>query len=376
MSNITVGAHVFTVLLVLLQCGLAAVLAYRLYLLSHTYHGGVHPHQRLTTVNMLRVHRVCIFIMTALQCVRCVDPFASLGIWSYYFTRTLQLAVTILLYFQYSTTTFVCMDTLYACALKRTPYWLTIIVSILPALALVLGLFALVAEFVEARQWVTAALDFFIVVSVGANLTTYNVSGACLIQILRKHQLTGSGEEISGSKSASPFALVISKTLRSMWLLSLPSVGAMVMFGILAVGLSNNKAIVAYNPSNPAWNVFATIFLQLVLGLLFTRMAWVSKTALDAEILASVNGSSRESEKRSSGMVSRADSKARAMRLTQSPIPRNSESPSTQNSQAEPEPPVVAVTVVDDSNCDQPVVLPSPCTEIVQPGELPITEIV
>jgi len=346
MSNTTVGAHVVALLLALLQCGLATVLAYRLYLLSCT-HRGVDPHRRPTTVNMLRVHRVCIFIMTALQCVRCIDPFCALGIWPYTLTRCLQLIVTISLYFQYSASTYVCMDTLYACALKRTPFWLAIVVSILPTAEFGVGFGGLFAEFASAQQWATAVTDFYVVLALVVNLTTYDVAGLWLIRILRTHQTTGAGEDISGSKSASPFDVVIDKTLRSMSLLSCPSLAAMVAYLILGIGNSNTRPIATYNPNALGWNVFVTIFVQLVLGLLFTRLAWISKTALDAAIMASV--SSKESDQRKSG-ASRGELKEKAARLSQSP-PKTSQPAGSlaQNSQARESDPVVGVTIVDDA---------------------------
>jgi len=348
MSNTTVGAHVVALLLALLQCGLATVLAYRSYLLSCT-HKGVDPHRRPTAVNMLRVHRVCVFVMTTLQCVRCIDPFCALGIWPYAFTRSVQLIVTITLYFQYSATTYVCMDTLYACALKRTPCWLAIVVSILPVAELGVGAGGLFAQFASAQQWITAVVDFYIVLALAVNLTTYNVSGFWLIRILRTHQLTGAGEDITGSKSASPYDAVIAKTLRSMFLMSLPSLAALLVLLILGIGNCNNRPIAPYNVNALDWSVFMAIFIQLVLGFLFTRSGWITKTALDAAIMASVNASSKESEKKS-GVSSRAELKERAARLSQAPTKSRSETP-PQNSQAESEGPVVVVTV-DDSTPD------------------------
>jgi len=344
-------------LLVLLQCGLASVLAYRWYLLSQLYRGA-EPHRRQTTVNILRVHRVCIFIMAALQCVRCIDPFSALGIWPYALTRFIQLAVTITLYFQYSAATYVCMDTLYACALKRTPCWLAVIVSILPASEFVVGFGLLTAEFVSGQQWAAAVANFHIVLALAVNLTTYNVSGLWLIRILRNHQQTGVGEDISGSGSASPFDVVIDKTCRSMFLLSMPSLAAIVLYLMLGVGDCNTRPLPVYDPNALGWSVIVNLFVQLVLGLLFTRLAWISKTALDAEIMASVTVSSKESsQKRTSRGASRAELKERAARLSQAPT-RHSNG-STQNSRAESEATVVTVTVeseapvVDDSRADQ-----------------------
>jgi len=153
-----------------------------------------------SSANFLKVHRACIFLNTTFQLIRCIDPFCALGILPYTFVRFLQLSVTISLYFQYSCTTYIVMDTLYACALKRTPSWLAIVVCILPVAEFVWGLAVWQQRF--AQQW---------------NLTTYNVSGIILIRILRRHQQTGTaavGEDISGSKSASPFDVVIAKTMR------------------------------------------------------------------------------------------------------------------------------------------------------------------
>jgi hypothetical protein len=296
-----------------------------------------------------------------LQCVRCIDPFISLGIWSYGGLRFLQLSVTITIYFQYSSTTYIVMDTLYACALKRTPNWLAVVVSILPVTELVVGFSMYICEFLVAQQWVGAVISFYVVLVFTVNLATYNVSGLYLIRILRNHQKTGisaTGEDITGSKSASPFDVVISKTMRSMVMLSVPSIAALIMFFILGVGNLNTRPPNPYNAENPPWSALATMFLQLVLGLLFTRVCWISKTALQAEIISkgmsTPSGTSTSDppsqgspdQKRSGRTLSRAE-KERAKRMSQSPKPRRSENrPSTQNSRAEPETAsIIAVTV-------------------------------
>jgi len=343
MFGVVVGAHVLALLLALLQCASAAVLAYRLYLLSCVCKGA--DPRRTNSYVVLKVLRVCIFIMTALQCVRCIDPFCAQGIWPYPMTRTLTLLVTITIYFQYSATTYIVMDTLFACALKRTPNALAIVVSILPACELVIGLGGLIGEFRAGRQWVTAVINFYVVLSLAVNVITYNVSGLWLISILRKHQSTGSsppGEDISGSKSASPFDVVVAKTSRSLVLLTVPSVIAMIMYIIIGINNSTTNAIPTYNPQAVGWNSYVTIFVQLVLGLLFTRVAWVSKTTLDAGLVAkmvnsqSTAGTSKDEKQRSSGSPSRAELKEKAARLSQA-IPRL-EAPSVE---------AVAVTVVE-----------------------------
>jgi len=361
MSNATVGAHVAAVLLTLLQCGLAIVLSYRVYLLPRIHK--VDSKRRPKAVNTMRVLRICIFIMTALQCVRCIDPFA-LSIWPYALTRFIQLAVTITLYFQYSAITYLSMDTLYACALKRTPEWLAVVLAILPAIEFVVGFGTLIFEQVVGQQWVKAVPNLYVVVSLVVNLSTYNFSGVWLIRVLRKHQQTASSADVTtGSKSASPLDVMIAKTTRSMFLMTLPSLAAAVMYLIMGVGNCNNRPIPPYDPESLGWNVFVTVFVQLVLGLLFTRAAWISRAALDAEIMTkttatiSSGGVSREDQRRTG--ASRAELKERASVLSQSPS-RPSES---QAGCA----PSVAVTVVDDSTeC-----LPSPTVEIVSVACLP-----
>jgi len=356
MSNTTVGVHVVAVVLALLQCALAAVLAYRLYLLSHTSKG-VDPHRRATTVNILKVHRACIFIMTALQCLRVIDPFSALGIWPYGFVRFLQLAVTISIYFQYSSTTYIVMDTLYACVLKRTPTWLAIIISILPVSEFVVGFGMLAAEYLVGQQWVGAVVSFYVVLMLTVNLTTYNVSGVLLIRLLRNHQSTGAGEDISGSKSASPFDVVISKTLKSMTMLTLPSLATWLIFLVLGVSNCNTRPMPVFDPNALQWNVIATMFIQLILGLLFTRVAWISKTALEAAIVGKISstpssGGAVSSEgtpqKRSDRAASRAELKERAKRMSQSP--NHSEGTSSAQGSHADQPVVVAVDAKSENS--------------------------
>jgi len=257
------------------------------------------------------------------------------------------------------------MATLYACALKTTPTWLDAAVCILPTSFAMVGFAAIICEYVVARQWVSAALGFYQVLMFTTNVTTYNVAGVHLIRILRNHQRTAPSEGSgSGSKSASPFDLVITKTKRSMAMLSLPSMFGVIGFLVIAVGATNNQPSVPFNPASPAWGAYGMLYLQLVLGLLFTRVCWITKTALLAEIMGRTSeksgskgtsgqsGNSRNSsegpqaspdQKKSS---SSADLKARAKRISQSPPRHSEERPSsTQDSRAEPEAAAVAVTV-------------------------------
>jgi len=356
MSNTnTLVVHVIAAMLALLQCGLSIVLTYRLYIMS----GFKGPdRRRVTTVYMLRVHRICILIMTTLQFVRCIDPFCALGIWTYELIRVLQLSVTITIYFQYSTTTYVIMDTLYACVLKRTPWWLAYIVSIIPVSECIVGFAMLAAEFAIGLQWVGAVISFYVVFMFAVNMVTYNVSGFLLIRILRTHQEgTPASDDISGSK-ASPFALVIAKTTRSLVFLTIPSLAALIMFLIIGMGGTNTKPLVPFIPSAPTLAAMFTLFLQLVLGLLFTRVAWISKEALDAEIASKVmtgtpTTQSLEEKRRAS---SRADTQERGGRKSQSPRPAPRASENSQGASStsdscvvevqiptEPEPNAVAV---------------------------------
>jgi len=221
------------------------------------------------------------------------------------------------------------MDTLYTCALKRTPSWLAIVVCILPVSEFVVGFATLAAAYVFAQQWVGAIVSFSVVLMLTVNLTTYNVSGCILIRILRKHQQTGvaaAGEDITGSKSASPFDVVIAKTLRSMCFLTLPSLATLLMFFVTGVSSCNSRPLPPYDPNNVTWSVMATLFVQLILGFVFTRVAWVSKAALDAEIAKTVSteGSPSIDARRSSRAPTRADLKERAKRISQSPNSRPS----------------------------------------------------
>jgi hypothetical protein len=372
---------VVAALLALLQCVLSSVLAYRLYLLSQTYKG-VDPHRRTTAVKFMKAHRIFIFIMTVLQCIRCVDPFTALGIWPYDLVRFLQLVITMTLYFQYSCTTYIVMDTLYACALKRTPGWLAIVVCILPVSELVVGFAMLICSYLVAQQWIGAIIGFYVVLMLTVNLTTYNVSGIYLIRILREHQKTGTSatptEDISGSKSASPFDIVIAKTMRSMAMLTIPSLATLLMFLVQAVTQCNTRPTPVFDSANPAWGLLATLFVHIILGLVFTRIGWITKTALDSQIIGKAmstpsTGSTGSSEgsppeqKRMGRGLTRAEMKERVTRMSQSPTSRSSHT-AAQNSRPDVEmreitPPVVAVTVVDSESTQKLAV--SNETEIV-----------
>jgi len=196
------------------------------------------------------------------------------------------------------------------------------------------------------------------------NLTTYNLSGVYLIQILRNHQKTGTaavGEDITGSKSASPFDIVIAKTMKSMVLLTVPSVATMLMFAVTALTQCNNQPLPPYDPTAVPWSFLAIMYVQLVMGILFTRVAWISKAALDAAIIVKVlstpsTGSTTSSEtteqKRTVRAASRAELKERAQRMSQSPKARFSEgTPSAQNSHPdiEMQEAIVAVVVLDSA---------------------------
>jgi len=338
--------HVIAAILALLQCGLSVVLTYRLYIMS----GFKGPdRRRIATVYMLRVHRTCILIMTTLQFVRCIDPFCALGIWPYELIRILQLAITITIYFQYSTTTYVVMDTLYACVLKRTPWWLAYIVGILPISECIVGFSMLAAEFVIGLQWVGAVISFYVVLMFAVNVVTYNVSGFMLIRILRTHQEgTSAVDDISGSK-ASPFALVITKTTRSLVYLTLPSLATLIMFLIIGVGNCNSKPMNAFVPTAPTAGVVFTLFVQLVFGLLFTRVVWISKSALDAEIASKMTGSpttqSLDEKRRASSRV-----ETQSGRKSQSPKPANRASENSQGASSTSDSCVVEVQVPSGSD--------------------------
>jgi hypothetical protein len=276
--------------------------------------------------------------------------------------RFLQLSITITIYFQYSATTYVVMDTLYACVLKRTPSWLACVVSILPVSEFFVGFSMFAAEYAIGQQWVGAVIAFYVVLMFTVNLLTYNISGIMLIRILRKHQsgaATPSGEgqekflDITGSKSASPFDLVIRKTTRSLILLSLPSMAALIMFFVIGVSSCNTKPAIPYNPESPAVFSFITLFLQIILGLLFTRITWISKTALDAEVVGKAitgSGTSLQSseERRSTKTTGSPEKNYRTVRASR-PSSTPSETRVEVEMQSSPTEPCASVAVAVDA---------------------------
>jgi len=142
-----------------------------------------------------------------------------------------------------------------------------------------LGL-GLAAEYEINEQWVAAVIAFSVVFMLVVNVAAYNVSGMILIRILRKHQFSGVREE----GDSNPFDVVISKTARSMCFLTLPSLTTLILFLILGVEYCNNTPFPESSPNDNSF-IFV-IFAQLILGLVFTRVVWISKTTLDAEIVA------------------------------------------------------------------------------------------
>jgi len=295
--------------------------------------------------------------MTILQCVRALDPFAALGIISYGGGRVIQLAVTITIYFEYSATSYVVMDTLYACALKRTPSWLAVVVTILPLSEVLVGFSMLVCTFTIGQQWANAVINFYVVFMFAVNLATYNTSGIMLIRILLNHDngatgTSGEEREISGSKSASPFAVVIKKTIKSMIILDVPSFAALILFLQAGIGNCNTRPLPTFDPTDLTFGVIGALYIQLILGLVFTRMSWISKTALNNEILKTASPPSSHttpSTERTTRTMSRVDTKDRVGRMSQSPKPRQSESPAHSRPEVEMQettpPAAVAVTV-------------------------------
>jgi len=181
------------------------------------------------------------------------------------------------------------------------------------------------------KQWMDAIAGWFFVLVIGANLVTYNVCGVLLIRVLRHHQKTGLAlvEEISGSKTASPFDIVIKKTIRSMVVLTTPSLIALIMTVVPAIGYSNNLPPAPYDPHALSWVTQAIIIVQLILGLTFTRSIWISKTVLEAEMMAT----KAEGARASSRTLSRADLKEKSRRTSQ--LPKGSTSSQSSHSDVE-----------------------------------------
>jgi hypothetical protein len=322
--------QLIAIALALIQLCLSLVLGYRAYL-QHQFTKGVPETHKRTATLILKVHRMAIFIMTFLQLVRVIDPFSVYYIWPYPFARFLQATVTICVYFEYGSTTYIIMDTLYACALKRTPKWLAYIVIVLPITQTFVGYGVFIGEYTVGKQWVNSITQLYAAFVLFSNVITYNVCGCILIRLLRKHELgeaTNSDNDLSDSKPASPFGVVMTRTLRSMLILSLPSIAC--GFIVLNDGINymNNNPVVQFGPGpnqKPDRPTITVIFLQFGLGILFTRIGWISKTQLK---LLSKSGSRpssasntvvSESDKRTGGKGSKADLKERAQRLSVSP---------------------------------------------------------
>jgi len=184
-----------------------------------------------------------------------------------------------------------------------------------------------ICTFTVNQQWANAVISFYVVFAFAVNLVVYNTSGIMLIRILLNHDNgnLSTGEDISGSKSASPFAVVIKKTIKSMIILDIPSVGAVILFLNAGIGNCNTKPLPVFDPTDLSFPVFATLYIQLIMGLIFTRMCWITKTALDAEIMTKTASPPSSSAERTARGMSRADMKDRVVRMSQSPKPRPSE---------------------------------------------------
>jgi len=313
MPNNNVGVHAVAAVLALIQGVLTCVLFYRLRGIYKT----VDSRRSLASQYFLRIHRACIFTMTVAQLIRCIDPFASLEILPHAVVRSIQLIVTLSVYFEYTCTSYILMETLYACVLKKTPRYLCMMVSILPVSYIGVGvvIYIVQSSVLNPKQWMDAISGWFFVLVLGVNMSTYDVSGLLLIRVLRHHQQTGSAlvEEISGSKTASPFDIVIAKTIRSMLVLTIPTLIALIMCVVPAAGYSNNLPPTPYDPHALTWVTQAILIVQLVLGLMFTRSVWITKAVLEAEMMATKSEGSRPSR-----TLSRAE-KEKSRRTSQLP---------------------------------------------------------
>jgi len=328
MPNLNVGVQAVAAGLALIQAFLTCVLFYRLLCIYKS----VDPRRTRTSLQFLRIHRVCIVAMTVLQLIRCIDPFASLGIMPYGFVHSLQIIVTFTIYSEYSCTSYVLMETLYACVLKRPPRYLSIIAWILPISYIGVGvtMFVVQSSVAHPKQWMDAVAGWYFVLVIGANMVTYDVSGLLLTRVLRHHQKTGLAlvEEISGSKTASPFDVVIKKTIRSMVVLTIPSFIALIMTVVPAIGFTNNLPTAPYDPHALSWTTQAILIVQLVLGLTFTRSIWITKTVLEMEMMAT-----KAEGTRSSRTASRTDLKEKSRRTSQ--LPKGSTSSQSSHSDVE-----------------------------------------
>jgi len=209
----------------------------------------------------------------------------------------------------------------------------------------------------QSPEWMDAISGFYVIAVLTVNLTIYNVSGVILIRSLLRHQQTGVAavEEISTSKSASPFDVVIAKTKRSMLVLTIPTLATLLMCLVPSINSVNARPMPDYNPYAVEWTVQAIIVVQLVLGLVFTRIVWISKTTVDAEIMAKISVVVGSSEGARPSGASRRELKEKARRTSQSPKPPSSkESTSAHISQPDVELPQSSSVDGESQGADVP----------------------
>jgi Zn-dependent protease with chaperone function len=231
---------------------------------------------------------------------------------------------------------------------------------------LVVGFSTLILETLVNQMWSGAIIAFLLVTMLTVNIIAYNVSGFTLIRILRNHQrdgptASGGGEDISGSKSATPFDIVIRKTVRSMFMLTLPSLGTLILFLFIGASASNTKPRQEWDPIYVPWPLIVVLFLQLMFGFLFTRVGWVSKAALESAIVgkASTPSTSMADSAEKKSRASKAEG-GKSPRMSQSPKPRFSElTPSGQISRPEAD---IATTADQE---------PAPAVPTIQVSEVP-----
>jgi len=159
-------------------------------------------------------------------------------------------------------------------------------------------------------------------------MIAYVSSGLYLIRILRRHQRgeSGTGEDTEGSKTASPFDLVITKTYRSMILLALPSIAVVGLLGFSIKLTADRKPI--WDENHFEISGVLIYYMQLCLGIAFTRVVWITPEHINAALAgrsrpssAPVSSTGSEERRATKGGTSRNEMKSKAAQLSQASIP-------------------------------------------------------
>jgi len=263
--------------LTLVQAVFCVVIAHRLVLVSRC--GG----RSSLSSRTLAFHRGLIFAACGLQLLRCIDPFAVWGIWPRTFCLVIQITVSMTVCYQLTTLSFIMIDTLYACAKKRTPRFLLYVALILP---LCQTLLAIIASSIRVpTPGVNAMNAFSGAALVFLNMGLYDGLGFYLVWMLKRHtRLTVTHEE----PSTNPLQLVITRTFKSMAFLSAVSSTISALLCIAAVTTLHASSSEP-NSAAASTGTQELFFIHIMAEFMFTKLTWLSATQVKDRQQAAVS---------------------------------------------------------------------------------------